>query len=81
MFGQFAELPVPGDGAVVEGAVVDGVVVVEGVVAVVVVPEDVPMAALATATTPPPSAPVHASVASNFRVPGPMIYLLSRSVD
>ena len=83
MFGQLLELPVCAgavpDGAVPDGAVVDGVVV-DGVVAVAVVPDDplAPVAALAIATTPPASAPVHASVASNFLLRCLMVDLLSQ---
>jgi hypothetical protein len=80
MFGQLLELPVcAGAVPVPDGAVVDGVVV-DGVVAVAVVPDDPlePVAAFAIATTPPASAPVHASVASNFLVRCLMVDLLSQ---
>ena len=78
MFGQLLELPVCA-GAVPDGVVVDGVVV-DGVVAVAVVPVDPlePVAAFAIATTPPASAPVHASVASSFLVRCLMVDLLSQ---
>jgi hypothetical protein len=67
MFGQLAPLPEPVPvvaGAAADGVVVAGVVVVAVAAAGVVV--DVLPAAFATATTPPPSAPVQASVASNL---------------
>jgi hypothetical protein len=78
MLGQSLELPVCA-GAVPDGAVVDGVVV-DGVVAVAVVPDDplAPVAAFAIATAPPASAPVHASVASNFLLRCLMVDLLSQ---
>lgn len=81
MFGQLAELP-ECEGAVPDGAVVEGVVVVvAGVVDVavgVVLTPDEPVAAFATATTPPASAPVQASVASSFLVCVLMLDLLSQ---
>ncbi len=81
MFGQLPEVP-ECEGAVPDGAVVEGVVVVvDGVVDVaagVVLTPDEPVAALAIATTPPASAPVHASVASSFLVRFLMFNLLSQ---
>jgi hypothetical protein len=58
MFGQFAEF-----GAVVDGVVVDGVVA-DGVVVVVVLDEELPVAAFAIAAPPPAIAAVASKLAA-----------------